>query len=103
MPFEKGNKEGAKRREFEAAVRKALVKDDWKRLHGSIEKMVQLAEEGERWALELIRDTLDGKPKQTLEVDQTVTVLDVGESQSLGSKLSDHLGRRAGPVGGTVQ
>lgn len=32
-------------------------------------KIVDMAIEGERWACEYVRDTLDGKPTQAVEVD----------------------------------
>lgn len=50
------------------ALRKALVQDDKQRLPAAMEKVLTLASEGERWALEFVRDTLDGKPAQTMTV-----------------------------------
>ena len=34
-------------------------------------KLLKLASEGERWAIEALMDRIDGKPKQVSEVDHT--------------------------------
>ncbi len=67
MAFEKGNTYGAKRREFEQRMRAAVEQDEWVRVRKGIERVLNLCADGERWALELVRDTLDGKPKQQIE------------------------------------
>lgn len=71
MAFEQGNKHAAKRREFEAAVRRSLAADDFQSLRKMADKVRDLAVEGERWAVELIRDTLDGKPAQQIVATDT--------------------------------
>lgn len=48
------------------ALRKAVVQDDKQRLDAGVQKVLSLASEGERWAIEFIRDTLDGKPAQSV-------------------------------------
>lgn len=58
-----GNTNGAKSRVFEQALKRAALKDDWKRLHAGVEKVWDAVEQGDRWAIEFVRDTLDGKPK----------------------------------------
>lgn len=63
-----GNQNAAKSRVFHDAMRKACVQDDFKRIRQGVEAALDKAAEGERWALELVRDTLDGKPKQQVEV-----------------------------------
>lgn len=68
MPFEKGNTFGAKRRMLHDALKRAVMQDDGERLRRGIEALLDKVAEGERWALEFLRDTLDGKPKQQLEV-----------------------------------
>lgn len=75
MPFEKGNKHGAKRHLFDAALRRAIAQDDGKRLRDSAEKLLNLAADGERWAVEMLADRLDGKAKQSV----TVSAPDVSE------------------------
>ena len=63
-----GNQNAKKAKIFADALRKACVKDDYKRLNNGVEELLNKAQEGERWALELVRDTFDGKPKQQVEV-----------------------------------
>ena len=71
MPFEPGNQLGAKRRLFEQNIKRALAADDYQKLRRIADKVVELAEEGERWAVELLRDTLDGKPAQQIVATDT--------------------------------
>ena len=71
MAFEPGNRHAAKRREFEQAVRRSLAVDDYQSLRRIVDKVRDLAEEGERWAVEMIRDTLDGKPAQQIVATDT--------------------------------
>ena len=67
MPFEIGNQHGAKSKQFQKRMRAAIEQDDWKRVRAGIEQVLDLCASGERWALELVRDTLDGKPAQAIE------------------------------------
>lgn len=62
-----GNKNGEKSRVFHDAMRRACVQENFKRINQGVEQALTKAAEGERWALELVRDTLDGKPKQQIE------------------------------------
>ncbi len=61
-----GNDHAKKAKVFFDAVRKACVQEDWKRLHDGVDQLLNKAAEGERWALEMLRDTTDGKPKQQI-------------------------------------
>lgn len=63
-----GNQNAAKAKVFGDALRKACVQEDFKRLREGVEQLLEQASCGERWALEMVRDTLDGKPKQQVEV-----------------------------------
>lgn len=67
----KGSENAAKRRLFEHTVRRALTQDDGVRLRQAAETLLDLAANGERWAVECLRDTLDGKPKQSVDIDVT--------------------------------
>ncbi len=71
MPFEPGNKLGNKSRLFEQNIRRALIDEDYKKLRNIANKVVELAQEGERWAVEMLRDTLDGKPAQQIVATDT--------------------------------
>jgi hypothetical protein len=68
MPFQEGNTLGAKSRRVERMLERAVLQDDEKRLRQGVEKVLDLFAEGERWAVEFVRDTLDGKPKQAVDV-----------------------------------
>jgi len=62
MPFGNGNKHGAKRKKFEEAINRILAQDDGSQLRRVAQRVWNLAEGGERWACEMLRDTLDGRP-----------------------------------------
>lgn len=103
MPFAKGksgNPGGRSR--AERFVTEALVMEmksraddgDTKGMRGVARKIWDLAELGERWAAEFIRDTLDGKPTQQVDMNMTLVnqedaldALDGGEQveQPIGS------------------
>ncbi len=63
-----GNQNGVKSRLFHDVMRKAVIQDDRKRLEQGVQQLLDLAAEGDLNALTMIRDTLDGKPKQQTEV-----------------------------------
>src|SRR5438477_5830972 len=71
MAFEEGNRLGARKRLFEAAIKRALAAEDGQALRRIADKVLVLAEQGERWAVELLRDTLDGKPAQQIVATDT--------------------------------
>lgn len=62
MAFQKGNKLAAKSRDFEKTLRRAIEQDEWKRVRDGCEKLLDSFAAGEPWALQLVRDTLDGRP-----------------------------------------
>lgn len=77
-----GNKNGAKSRVFEQTLRRAILQDDGVRVRAAAEKVLTLASEGERWAVECLRDTLDGKPAQSVAIDITNrTVVDLADAE----------------------
>ncbi len=81
----KGSENAAKRRLFEHTVRRALVQDDGVRLRQAAETLLNLAAGGERWAVECLRDTLDGKPKQAIDIDVTSrSVVDLDDASLAG-------------------
>ncbi len=64
-----GNLNAAKGQKYiYEALRKALVQDDKKRLAIGMEKVLDLVSEGDPWAMSFVRDTLDGKPAQSVTV-----------------------------------
>lgn len=76
MPAPKGNKNASHDKPWAAAVRRALLANDGKKLRAVAEKLVEKAEAGDVAALKEIGDRLDGKPAQAItgEIDTTVTV-----------------------------
>jgi hypothetical protein len=78
-----GSRNAAKGREFEQTVRRAVRADDGKRLRKCAETLLNLAAEGERWAVECLRDTLDGKPTAAVNVAVTRTAQDMDDAELL--------------------
>lgn len=73
MPFQRGNTLGAKSRRALKALDLALSSkgSDDIALRRIMDKVIELATEGERWAVEFIADRLDGKPAQTIDANIT--------------------------------
>lgn len=61
-----GNTNAAKSKAFYGALSRAIAQDDGARLRAAAEKLLDLASEGEQWAVKELRDTLDGKPAQSV-------------------------------------
>lgn len=63
-----GNKNATKAKIVADALRKHAVQEDWASLKLGIKQAWDAYAAGERWAHEYVRDTLDGKPAQSLSV-----------------------------------
>jgi len=67
-----GNKNAAGQqdaeRPFRDALRRAITQDDGKRIRQAAETLLDKASEGEAWAINMLADRTDGKPKQQTEV-----------------------------------
>lgn len=63
-----GNQNAAKGKAFYGALSRAIAQDDGKRLRAAAEKLLDLASEGEGWALKELADRLDGKAAQSVAV-----------------------------------
>jgi hypothetical protein len=63
-----GNQNAAKSRVFSDALRRAIAQDDGKRIRDAAEKMLDLAAQGEPWAVREVFDRLEGKPAQGVTV-----------------------------------
>jgi hypothetical protein len=68
MAATNGNQYRATAKIISDALRKAAVQDDFKRIRQMCETLMDNAAEGDIQAAQFIRDTLDGKPKQQVEV-----------------------------------
>lgn len=71
MPFQPGQSGnpagGAKIKRFFAALERACVQDDGKRLRAAAEKLLDLGAAGEPWAVQMLADRFDGKAAQQLQ------------------------------------
>jgi hypothetical protein len=80
MAFRKGksgNPDGTQtNKPFLAALTRAIVQEDAKRLRQAAETVLDLAAAGEPWAVQFLADRTDGKPAQsvTAEVKGEFTV-----------------------------
>jgi hypothetical protein len=71
MPFQKGNKLGAKAHEgirFYDVLHRAIKQGSPERMRNIADKLLDLAEQGEAWAVKEVADRLDGKAKQAVDV-----------------------------------
>jgi len=59
-----GNQNATKGRLWNDALRMAIAQDDRVRVRKAVEKLLDLAAEGEPWAIKELADRLDGKPVQ---------------------------------------
>ena len=67
QPGQSGNPNGSKAEKiFLGALKRALAQDDQDRLRLAAEALLTHAAAGEYWALNMLRDTLDGKPMQQI-------------------------------------
>ena len=83
-PF--GNTNGRKGKVIEHQLRQAAAGDDYKRVRQGCEKMLNLYAKGDPFAVTWVRDTLDGRPTQRLDVgsdDNALTSLQVLFVQSI--------------------
>jgi len=93
MAFAKGNKLGGRKPDsitFGVHLQRAIKQGDPEKLRNIAEKVLDLATEGERWAVEFLADRLDGKAKQHIEatVDAAVTFEHVvSKSDELRAKI----------------
>ena len=75
MPFqpgESGNPNGtSKLKRFYATLDRVIIQDEQEqtpKLRKAAEKLLEEASKGEPWALQMLADRLDGKPKQQTEI-----------------------------------
>jgi hypothetical protein len=61
-----GNQNAAKNKAWRSALDRAIAQDDGKRLRAAAEKLLDLAEAGEAWAVKELGDRLDGKAAQAI-------------------------------------
>ena len=67
-----GNRNAQKGRIWNDSLRKAIAQDDGRRLRASVEQLLNLASNGEPWAIKELADRLDGRPTQTNVLEASV-------------------------------
>ena len=88
MPFQPGNKAGAKARKFYDAMMRAAAADDYKALRHIADKVLELALEGDMPAITMVRDTLDGKPHQSMTLSGDPDApLTIASAETLRSQI----------------
>lgn len=90
----KGNKNAAKAKMWETALRHELAKDRM-RLYRVAAKVLSAAEAGEQWAVTEVRNTLDGKPTERLEIEQQIK-FNAGDRDSVLARARQALKRIEG-------
>lgn len=85
-----GSANGAKPRLFTDAFRKALVEDDYKRLRSIVNRIMNAADDGEPWAVQMVLERLEGKATQAVDV-HVEGGLDIGvtTAELLREKLNE--------------
>lgn len=63
---QEGNNNNRKGTLWNDALRKALVQNDYRQLHGAAKALLDKAEAGEPWAIKELADRLDGKAFQSV-------------------------------------
>jgi len=66
-----GNNNAGKNKPFWRAIDRAIAQDDGKRLRDAAEKLLDLASQGEQWAVKELADRIDGKAHQSISADVT--------------------------------
>lgn len=96
-PGQSGNPEGgAKEQIVRAQLMRACVQEDYARVRKLVEKTLDLAAEGEQWAVNFIADRLDGKPRQAVDVDVRRSASDMDDASLTGLIAAGSSSRAAG-------
>ena len=69
MPFEIGNTLSAKSKRMTQMLERIMMEDDGKRLYNGLTKLMVAFEAGEPWAVEQVFNRVQGKPAQSLQID----------------------------------
>lgn len=68
-PGQSGNPQGrGSDKLFAATLKRAIAQDDGKKVRAAIDKLLDLAEAGEPWAIKELADRLDGKASQSVDL-----------------------------------
>ena len=87
MGFKIGNKYGRESGKFFELFDRAEKQQDYKRMRAMCEAVWDLAEKGEKWAVEMVRDEYDGKPDTNINLGVIATP--EGRVRTLAEFLSE--------------
>lgn len=96
MPFQPGNKLGAKARLWDRELRDVVLADPTK-LRQAAQALVDAAAKGDMVAIRELGDRLDGKSTQHIQAQVEHTV-STGDEATLGRALEDALRARGQPT-----
>jgi hypothetical protein len=65
-----GNQNALKSKLVHDELRKLAVQDDFRSLRAGLGKVMSAFEAGEPWAAQFVRDTLDGRPSQSVTMTE---------------------------------
>lgn len=74
-PGASGNPSGKSKMKLLSDDLRRLLTQNPARIRRVTEKLVEMAEEGDLTAIQMLMDRMEGKPVQSIEIDQTVTQL----------------------------
>ena len=69
MTFEVGNQLAAKSKRMTAMLERIMMEDDGKKLYNGLTKLMDAFQDGEPWAIEQVFNRVQGKPAQSLQLD----------------------------------
>lgn len=78
-PGASGNPSGKSKMKLLSDDLRRLLTQNPARIRRVTEKLVEMAEEGDLTAIQMVFDRLEGKPHQSIEIDQTVTQASAAE------------------------
>ena len=95
-----GSRNAAKGRLVEQALKRAVMADDGATLRRGVEKQLEKFADGDQQAANWVRDTLDGRPKQTVDFENednpltSLQVLFVDAATRLANAQAERLEHR---------
>jgi hypothetical protein len=69
-----GNKNAGKRNSWYNTLDRAIAQDNADRLRKAAEQLLTQAAAGEQWAIKELADRLDGRAKQSIDVDANLSL-----------------------------